>query len=104
MQTGGRAAVGGTNRMSDSRCSSLPDLPLSSLWSLHNLSVTGIFFSPLTRPQQLPFTLLSSHQTEPTSRKAKCSLGRLPGQRRHQNYKSKAALVLRANADSRWLD
>lgn len=45
MQTGGRG--GGTNRMSESCCSSLPDLPLSSLWSptLHNLSVTGISFS-----------------------------------------------------------
>lgn len=46
-----RRAVG-TNRMSESCCSSLPNLPFSSLWSpaLHNPSFTGIFFSPITRP------------------------------------------------------
>lgn len=42
-----RRAVG-TNRMSESCCSSLPNLPFSSLWSpaLHNPSFTGMFFLP----------------------------------------------------------
>lgn len=67
MQRGGR---GGTNRMSESSRSSLPDLPLSSPRSptRHSLCLSQVFFLSSHETKPSPF---SSHRTGRRSFKAK---------------------------------
>lgn len=83
--------------MSESCCLSLPDLPLSSLWSptLHNLSVTDFFCS--SHYSYLFFTLLPNKEV-PGVLRQKCSVERLAHWSNNVNLNvSPAAAGLHAN-------